>query len=409
MARARAWKERPRGKRRSWSVVYERPEADGGGRVRRAAPTEQAAEIMLLRVKASLLEGVDPYPPGTPSLRGAPGLVEMAHAWLDDLERARKESTVERHKHSLVLFLTFLEERTGRDEGALRGSDVTTDAMRAYWEWLGTPGTGTLGRSVPRALGTKRKAMETAYLFARWASKDERFRDLGREPAQVPLPPRRGPAQYAPTWEQMAKVVQAMRTPWMRRAGVLMYYTGLRVNLQVMQLQWGVDVDLDAGVIRIARPELCKTEHEARLARELPISDGLAEELRGWAAQDGGDGDAPWRGLRGEYVIRLDEAGRGRKKKERELRGRDTKRAWIRALGSWPEGWTRPNHAFRHGFVHGLRMAGVDRDLVTYMVGQKSPYLVETGYSDLRERYREQMVEAVGKAPGLDSGPAPKQ
>ena len=397
MTGARAWKERPSGARKSWSVVWMRPD---GRRARRAAKTEHAAQILLHKVKAALMEGRDPFPPGTPRRR-EPGLEDMAHYWLDDMERGRKESTVERHRNSLVLLLTFLEEQTGRSQARLVGEDITTEAMRDYWEWLSQTGTGALGRSIPREVSTKRKAMETAYLFARWAARDERFRDTVREPAQVPLPPRQPPKQYAPTWEQMAACVRAMGTPWMRRAGVLMYYTGLRINLQVMQLQWGVDVDLDAGVIRIARPELCKTSNEERLARALPIAEGLVEPLRAWAEEDAGGGDEPWERLRGEFVVTLDQAGRGRRKRDRELRGRDTKRAWVRALGEWPEGWASPNMAFRHGFNAGLRKLGVDKELRTYMLGHKSPYLVESAYDELAERYREPMRGACGLIPLL--------
>lgn len=389
--RLRAWVEAPAGRRRVWSVVYEAP--GGPGRRRIAVQGEVDAGRLLPIVRAALQGGYDPFPVAVEE-QEPPPLLEMAHAWLDDLERARRPATVRRHKHTLAMFLDYLCARRGVGEAELRGSDVSTEAMRGYWTWLATPGTGATPRSKPRALATCRKAMETVQLFSRWASKDERFRDFIHEPAEIPLPPRRPPRQYAPTWDEMAAVVLALRTEWMQRAAVLMYFTGLRVGLQVMQLRWATDVDLVAGVIRIQRPELCKTENEAGLQRVLPLAPQLRRILTAWEARDGGP-----EAVRGRYVVRrapvvaLEEAG------TRVFRGRDMRRAWERALGGVPAGCSNPSHAFRHGFAHGLLAAGVPAEVVSYILGHRAQSLALSTYDDAARRHADAVLAAFQQIP----------
>ena len=384
----RVWKERPNAQRRSWSVVYERP---GGGRGRRTVEDAAAALRLLREVRLSLDGGEDPFPPDVPSRPQEQPLVEIAHAWLDDLERARKSSTVSRHQHSLLLLLQFLEEHTGRPEDRLRGSDITTSALREYVRWLARPGTGRTRRSAGRRPGTIKKAMETARLFSSWASRDERFRDYVREPARFPLPPADDSRAGAPSWEQMQQAIVATDLEYLRRAMIVMYFTGLRINLQVMWLTWQ-DVDLKERLIRIRRPELCKSVYERKIARSIPVAPQLATFLQSWRDDEGLQ--------QTDWVIPL--AGSRENKASREIRGRDTKRAWIRALGEWPSDWKQPNHCFRHGFVTGLRRLGTDPEVVSYLVGQKSPFLASSTYTDLEVVHGEAMVEAVGRIPKVE-------
>ena len=137
--RLRVWKERPTAQRASWSVVYERP---GGGRGRRTVKDAASALRLVREIRRYLDEEEDPFPRTQLAHAPEPPLIDMAHAWLDDLERARKTATVLRHQNSLLLLVQFLEERTGRPEANLRGADITTSALREYVDWLATPGTG---------------------------------------------------------------------------------------------------------------------------------------------------------------------------------------------------------------------------------------------------------------------------
>lgn len=387
--RLRVWTEKPSAHRAKWSVVYERP---GGGRGRRTVGDVAEASRIKERIRSSLAEGRDPFPreePGSePESALEPPLEAMAHAWLDDLERARKRSTVDRHRNSLLLLLQFLEERTGRAEERLRGSDLTTSALREYRDWLARPRTGRLNRAMGRKPATIKKAFETVRLFSSWASRDERFREFIKEPASIPLPPNDETRTEAPTWEEMQKAIAAAREEYMRRAMVVMYYTGLRVDLQVMALRWS-DVDLEAKQLNIKRAELCKSVYERKIARSVPIAPGLLEELQRWR-QEATDSDAA-------FVISLERS----RKSERRLRGRDTKRAWVRALGRWPQEWKNPNHCFRGGYITGLRRFGVDLEIVSYLVGQKSPFMAASAYTDLEIVHGEAAREAVGLIPGL--------
>jgi hypothetical protein len=332
-----------------------------------------------------------------------PPLQEMVNAFIDDVERAGKQNTLRRYTSDMSLFVQYLEERTKRTESRLRAADVTADAMRGFWDWLLTPGTGA-STNPSRGQATSRKALNNAYAFATWAAGQDQFREHIRIPGRFKLPPVSRPRTAAPTWEQMAACVEAVRLPWMKRAATLMYYTGLRVDLQVMHLWWE-DFDLERGTLKIVRKELCKTAHEAALKREMPISPHLLEAMRGWAEEDGDGNAKPWLRL-GGFVVDLAAAGRGRPKRLRELRGRDMRRAWARALGEYPEKWGKPNHCFRAGWNTGLRIAGVATEVRQFMLGHKSAALVDSSYTDQDRAYWAEMIQAVRAIPSVEAAAA---
>jgi len=118
-----------------------------------------------------------------------------------------------------------------------------------------------------------------------------------------------------------------------------------------MQLRWD-DFDLQECRL-IIRGELGKTQEEPR-GRLIPFSPHLAHEMAGWGLRDG-------------LVIesnRKQDGPRGR-----EARARDMARAWKRS-GVRPEVWRqRPHHAFRKGFVSGLKALGADDEAVEFLVG----------------------------------------
>jgi hypothetical protein len=390
------WKESPKPpKRPNWEVVWQQPPE--GRRKRHAVPAgEDAAMKLVALAKPMLARGEPWYPP-----EGAtePPLQEMVNAFIDDVERAGKRNTLRRCVSDMSLFVQYLEWQTKRTESRLRGTDVTSDAMRGFWDWLLTPGTGA-STNPSRGQATSRKALNNAYAFATWAAGQDRFREHIRVPGRFKLPQVSRPRTAAPTWEQMAACVEAVRAPWMQRAALLLYYTGLRIDLQVMHLWWE-DFDLERGTLKLQRAELCKTAHEAALKREMPISPHLLAAIKGWAEKDGDGRSKPWLRLHG-FVVDLRSSGRGRPKTARELRGRDMKRAWKRALGEYPDKWGKPNHCFRGGWNTGLRIAGVLKEVRQYMLGHKSEALVDSSYTDEDRAYWGEMQTAVRDIPPVE-------
>lgn len=108
--------------------------------------------------------------------------------------------------------------------------------------------------------------------------------------------------------------------------------------------------DLDRATMRV-RPELGKSTQE-RTGRTVPISQRLVAILAGWGRREG-------------YVVESTRTGA----RERVARDRDMALAWARA-GVRTEAWAgRPHHAFRKGFVSGLKREGADSDAVEMLIG----------------------------------------
>lgn len=101
------------------------------------------------------------------------------------------------------------------------------------------------------------------------------------------------------------------------------------------------------------------------------------------------------RHTREAFVIRTSR----RWERERLARPRDMERAWRRAEVR-SEVWTgRPHHAYRKGFISGLRRAGADPDAVEFLVGHSLGLKgVYTDPDALALR------EAVAKVPPLNLG-----
>lgn len=116
-----------------------------------------------------------------------------------------------------------------------------------------------------------------------------------------------------------------------------------------MNLRWE-DFDFERNTLHI-RGELGKSKREKR-GRFIPVTSHLLEAMSTWGRREG-------------YVLTTNRRGL----RERLARPRDMERAWVRA-GVRPAAWRgRPHHAYRKGFVTGLRRSGADSDAVEYLVG----------------------------------------
>lgn len=123
-----------------------------------------------------------------------------------------------------------------------------------------------------------------------------------------------------------------------------------------MELRWD-DLDLPGAVLHV-RPELGKTQQEKQ-GRWVPLSPHLVRELAGWGKREG-------------YLIPTHRRWGAKQRSDRQARSRDARRAWDRAVeqyGVRPDVTRQPHHAFRKGFVTGLKRLGADVDAVEVLVG----------------------------------------
>ena len=193
----------------------------------------------------------------------------------------------------------------------------------------------------------------------------------------------------APTWEEMDACIEAANG-WHKKLATILRCTGLRVN-QAMHLWWE-DLDQTKCVLRI-RPELGKTDEE-RIGRFVPVPGFLVSEVSTWDRVD-------------EFIIPCNRKAGPR---QREARSRDMNRAWERS-GVRREVWAgehhhhgRPHHAFRKGYVSGLKALNADSDAVEHLVGHKLPGLRST-YTDASSLPLQDTVNLIPLVGGSSNTP----
>ena len=323
-----------------WRVRWRDP--DGQARSR-ACPTRAAARLLRDDIEEQVALGRRWEPRDA---RPVVDLRVMLRAYVVECARVLRPATAERYARSLDVFLRFLDQREGEGR-PLGGHILTRRLLGDFYDYLGT--TGLHGR--PRGPATQRKITEVVQLAWAWLYEDDEYGAL------VPPPPRRlrmarepaAPA-VAPTWDEMDLCVDHLNG-WHADVAFLLRCTGLRVQ-QAIGLRWD-DLDLDQGLLTI-RGELGKSKQEQR-GRRVPLASALLRELRGWSR-------------RGDEWIITSERHRGGDR-ARMARALNARRGWQRA-GVREEVWRkRPYHAFRKGFVSGLRRAGAEADAVEYLVG----------------------------------------
>ncbi len=253
-----------------------------------------------------------------------------------------KPGTAIRYARALDIFLRYLTGRFG--SGPLPPS-ILTRRLLADWH-AALKHNGLHGRD--RSDATRRKIVEVVQLAWAWLyDNDETGADI---PPPRRLRMKREPAAptVAPTWAEMDACIAELMG-WHRDLAIILRFTGLRVQ-QAMSLRWD-DLDLVGARLQV-RGELGKSRQEQR-GRAVPISRHLITHLSQMA--------------RGDYVVTSNRHLGG--DRERMAQARSMTRAWLGA-GVRPVVWKqRPHHAFRKGFVSGLRRLGADGDAVEFLVG----------------------------------------
>ena len=228
-------------------------------------------------------------------------------------------------------FLDFLRSR--RPQGRLFVGELTRSAVVDFVALLRDEGKSA--STIQHYVGAVHRAWA-------WAADQEEWEEQVPRPRRVELPSIPAARTIAPTWDEMDRVIGAAGLEPLRRVLLLQRCTGLRVG-QVLRLDWQ-DFDLDAQRLHV-RPELGKSRAE-KAGRYVPVAPALVPVLKAW-------GPLPEGSLVGKSYVR----------------NADVAQAWRTAAVD-PRKWQRRStHAFRKGFVSGLRKAGADPDAVEFLVG----------------------------------------
>ena len=315
---------------------------DGAERSR-ACPTREAAQRLRREVESDVALGRRWEPRDA---RAAPDLRLMLRDYVIECTRVLSRQTAIRYARAIDLYLRWLVAKVG----ANRPLEPTLLSRRLLADWYESLAHGGLhGRD--RSLATRRKLVEVVQLAWAWLYDDEEWGDHVAPPRRLRMPREPAAATVAPTWEEMDACLAALRN-WQQRECLVQRFTGLRVQ-QVMRLRCD-DLDIEQGLLCL-RGELGKSKQERR-GRVVPVSEHLVEIVRGWDREQDDD-----------WLIQSARKRGG--DRERMARARDVTRGWERA-GVREAAWRgRPHHAFRKGFVSGLKRAGADADAVEFLVG----------------------------------------
>ena len=409
----KAYVYKPRGSgyyRVEWVPLIE--EAAGTKRKKRrsakANSEEQSravAELWAQEIDAAHARGEEWTPPEErEAARREPSVAEVVLAWLkahkakDARARAqgRQPNTYRTYTNQMRLLRRFLEEHEVLPLDAIPAGRIGADLLVDYYDWLLAEGTSEVMER-GRSPATAYKAVEVAVRPFRWAERRDPFRGRVFAPA-VPDDVERAPAEAreVPSFAAAGAAVRSARG-WMVRPLTLLYYLGLRVNSQVMRLEWR-DFDLSRAVLHV-RGSLGKSVQE-RSGRRVPISPHLVTELQTWADEDGIDLSTPPTEGPSRFVVSLTGAQRGPERQVRELRGRDVKRCWLRAE-AWKADYGQPAHVFRAVFIEGLLRLRAERDAVSHLVGHEVGTATGRRYARPDVELEEPMRDAVALIPEL--------
>lgn len=347
----------------AWVVRWRDP--DGKDRTRRC-PDQATAKTLRRDVEAELALGRrwkprDARPAPRETLRG------VGAAWLQSIARRLRPRSVVLYGWTLEAFTRWVETQEGADPSV---SVLSRTLLEGWWDNL---------RDRKNAPATMHQHLRILHAFWAWAADREEYTLVPRA-RLVELPPQETTGEtLAPTWAQMDACIGKLQG-WHRTAAILMRCTGLRAS-QAMRLQRG-DVDVDLGRLTI-RPELGKTRFE-RSGRRVPIAQVLLDELRTPRLAEWGT----------TWLVPSGPASRRMHDQEIRVRG------WI-AAGVPAEVWAqRPCHAFRRGFVTGIRAAGAEWHAVEYLVGHKLPGMQQP-YVDAWKALK--LVDAVNTVPEIQA------
>jgi integrase len=350
-----------------WLVRWRQP--DGTERARRC-PTRKAADALKLAVETAVSCGKAWHPEVVVEV---PALVELDEddrltgGLFADYMEARKPKlaagTRRAYDRSLRRFATFVALRHPRAE-RVTVDLLTKDAVEGWFGSLVDPDSET---SI--GVSSARLAVTAVYSAWDWAYDSDTYKDAVSRPRRFDMPmPTTTPA-IAPTWDQMDAVIAkayhlALVAPeihgmhreawlWRARLCTLLRFTGLRVDEQVMRLQWS-DFHLEAQEL-VIRGELGKSRRE-RAGRVIPLSPFLCDALAGWGKREGFV-VAPHKISRTSQPARMAQLWELAKVPER---------VWGVSEG---RSKASVHHAFRKGFKTGLSRLGVAQEVRDFLVG----------------------------------------
>ena len=367
------------------------------------------AELWARQISAAHAAGKEWLPPDEQAeVEREPTVRDVLRGWLKgwvetdklDRDQGKSPNTLRTYENNLKLFIRFIQQTEGRSIAAIPANRVGTHTLVGYHRWLLRPDTSR-AMNRPRKPSTAYKLVSVATQPFNWAAKTDPFR--GRVfPLGVPDEVRRRrparPNFEVPSFSQGAAAVGAARG-WVRRAMVLLYFTGLRIDSQVMHLEWRhFDIVRDDAYLDL-EPRLGKSLSE-QAGRRVPISNHLRDELRRWADEDGIDPSCPPVFGDAKFIVQITAFEKRRPKKERALRGRDVKRAWVRA-GQWDPRFGQPSHCFRKMLKEGLLSEDADPLAVSLLVGHKVDSSTGLSYARPDRWLKDKMRAAVEKIPPL--------
>ena len=259
-------------------------------------------------------------------------------AYVIDIARTHQPSTVQKLGRNLALFLRFLEET----ERGFAWSVLSRQTLADYHMWLSSSTTGLWGNA--RAPVTVKRLVEVVQTAWKWWANHDDFLALSGPARTLPMARPTQARTVAPTLLEASAAIAASGG-WYKQLATLLYGTGLRIE-QAMRLRFD-DLDFTRGALTI-RSELGKTASE-RTGRVIPLAPWLLAEVAGWGVRDG------WL-IKGSETTRIP---------RRSVMLRAWRNAGVREA-VWQQ---RPFHAFRKGFVSGLKALGADNDAVEFLVG----------------------------------------
>jgi integrase len=338
---------------------------DPTGRQRQhTVETKAAARVIEREAQRAEDEGVY-YDPKRG--RDTPLLETGIRAYLTDMVREMRRSTLEQRELSLSLFQAWVETRERTSRVFL---DVLDRDTHSSWWSHNRVERGT-------AVSTANDRARHLQALHVWLDEHPDYQDWIARPTKLRLPNVDRTPTPAPTWEQMdAAVLIGLNSgaAWYGRLFMVARCTGLRRG-QIMQLQWE-DVDIDARRL-LVRGELGKSKQERR-GRVVPLAPVLVDQMAGWGRREG-------------VLI----VTRGKK---REPHHGMLGRLWERT-GYRP---SQPAHAFRRGFISELARAGVRSEVRKFLVGHARGTHGDV-YTDPTALWPE-LVKAVALVPPLTNG-----